>query len=492
MSAIKKGRTGAGEIEDRRKPGTGNLGGILGAETAGTLAGGDTGRNAPGAAETGLRTKEADSEATGAGRENRSLAALGGTGFWEEYEFPEALFEEAPASSKEEQCLRLIARLAGGEKLTEEEFFAVLSVRSRKTASLLFRTARRVREQFYGKRVFIRGLIEFTNYCRNDCYYCGIRRSNREADRYRLTQEEILACCEEGFRLGFRTFVLQGGEDGGYGREKGTGRAGNGREKPGLEEHTAFYKSDLALAETVRAIKSRFPGCAVTLSAGERPREIYELWFDAGADRYLLRHETADEEHYRMLHPSRMSGSYRKECLKNLKEIGFQTGAGMMIGSPGQTERHLARDLIFLRELKPEMVGIGPFIPHHATPFAGERPGSRKLTLYVLGLVRLLLPKVLLPATTALGTIVPGGRELGLLCGANVVMPNLSPASVREKYLLYDNKLSTGKEAAEGLMKLRRSVENIGYEIVAERGDWAGFQKKERTAGLRQGMPAKK
>lgn len=472
---------------DKRKTGTGSQGGTLGEEIAENLAESDMGRDASGAAETGTRTKEEDSEAAGAGRENRSPAALGGTGFREEYEFPEALFGEVPASREEERCLRLIARLARGERLTEEEFFAVLSVRSRKTASLLFRTARRVREQFYGKRVFIRGLIEFTNYCRNDCYYCGIRRSNREADRYRLTQEEILSCCEEGFRLGFRTFVLQGGEDGGYGREKEAGReAARDRGKETGRETAAFYKSDLALAETVRAIKSRFPGCAVTLSAGERPREIYELWFDAGADRYLLRHETADEEHYRRLHPSRMSGSYRKECLKDLKEIGFQTGAGMMIGSPGQTERLLARDLIFLRELKPEMVGIGPFIPHHATPFAGERPGSLKLTLYVLGLVRLLLPKVLLPATTALGTIVPGGRELGLLCGANVVMPNLSPASVREKYLLYDNKLSTGREAAEGLMKLRRSVENIGYEIVAERGDWAGFPKRrDRPNGMR-------
>lgn len=327
-------------------------------------------------------------------------------------------------------------------------------MQTEKTASLLFRTARRIRERFYGKRVFIRGLIEFTNYCRNDCYYCGIRRSNQEVQRYRLTEEEILSCCENGYELGFRTFVLQGGED------------------PG-----ASFERDLALAETVRKIRNRFPDCAITLSAGERTREIYELWFQAGVDRYLLRHETADEEHYRRLHPPEMSGLHRKECLKALKEIGYQTGAGMMAGSPGQTSTHLAEDLVFLQELKPEMVGIGPFLPHHATPFAEERSGTLELTLYLLGIVRLMLPRVLLPATTALGTVAEGGRELGLLCGANVVMPNLSPSSVRENYLLYDNKLCTGCEAAEGLLKLHRSVEAIGYEIVAERGDWAGYRR---------------
>lgn len=229
------------------------------------------------------------------------------------------------------------------------------------------------------------------------------------------------------------------------------------------------------MTNIVEELKRRFPDCAVTLSVGERRREVYEQWFQAGADRYLLRHETADEEHYRRLHPPELSGERRKECLRALKDIGFQTGAGMMAGSPGQTVRHLAKDLVFLRELQPEMVGIGPFLPHHATPFAGEKAGSLELTLYLLGLVRLLLPSVLLPATTALGTVFDGGRELGILCGANVVMPNLSPAAVRGNYLLYDNKLCTGCEASEGLSALRKSMESIGYEIVAERGDCAGY-----------------
>lgn len=381
--------------------------------------------------------------------------------------FPEELFSDrserkggdvysVPGEDRERRCLELISRLARGEQLTEEEFSEILSVRTWKTAGLVFRTARRIREKYYGKRVFIRGLIEFTNYCRNDCYYCGIRRSNQEVSRYRLTPDEILSCCEEGRRLGFRTFVLQGGEDLNF----------EGRE--GL-------RGDRALAKVVEEIKRRFPDCAVTLSVGERDREVYEQWFQAGADRYLLRHETADEEHYRRIHPTELSGQRRKECLRALKDIGFQTGAGMMVGSPGQTVRHLAEDLVFLRELQPEMVGIGPFLPHHATPFAGEEAGSLELTLYLLGLVRLLLPRVLLPATTALGTVFDGGRELGILCGANVVMPNLSPAAVRGNYLLYDNKLCTGCEASEGLSALRKSMESIGYEIVAERGDCAGY-----------------
>lgn len=369
-------------------------------------------------------------------------------------EFPEQIFPFGQEPKLEERCCQLIAGLAGGKKLTKEEWELVLSVKTQKTAGLLFRTARRIREHFYGKRVFIRGLIEFTNYCRKDCYYCGIRRSSREAKRYRLTEKEILSACEEGYQLGFRSFVLQGGED-------------------------VYPGAELDLAETVRRIREMYPDCAVTLSVGERPKDIYRLWFQAGAERYLLRHETADEEHYRRLHPVDQTGVQRKECLRNLKEIGYQTGAGMMIGSPGQTSGHLAEDLMFLEELQPEMVGIGPFIPHHDTPFAGEKQGELELTLYVLGLVRLLLPRVLLPATTALGTIEPRGRELGLLCGANVVMPNLTPREVRENYLLYDNKLCTGSEAAEGLIKLRRSVEAIGYEIVAERGDMYGFCRKK-------------
>ena len=313
----------------------------------------------------------------------------------------------------------------------------------------LYARARQAREAWYGKDVYIRGLIEFTNYCRNDCFYCGIRRSNKKAVRYRLTEEEILSCCKTGYELGFRTFVLQGGED--------------------------LFFTDLGLARIVADIKETYPDCAVTLSVGERSRKSYEMFYAAGADRYLLRHETADEVHYRQLHPKEMSLENRKRCLWDLKEIGFQVGAGMMVGSPGQTVECILEDLEFLRELQPDMVGIGPFIPHCETPFSHKTAGTVNQTLRLLALVRLLLPRVLLPATTALGTVEQEGREKGILAGANVVMPNLSPANVRDKYLLYDGKLCTGSEAAENLSRLEQSMESIGYRVAYGRGDRAGL-----------------
>lgn len=329
----------------------------------------------------------------------------------------------------------------------------------------LYAQARQVRETWYGKDVYIRGLIEFTNYCKNDCYYCGIRRSNHKAARYRLTAEEILACCKTGYELGFRTFVLQGGED-------------------------LFY-TDLRLARMVAAIKETYPDCAVTLSVGERSRKSYEMLYGAGADRYLLRHETANDAHYGQLHPKEMSLENRKRCLWDLKEIGFQVGAGMMVGSPGQTVECILEDLEFLRELQPDMVGIGPFIPHCETPFSGRKAGTVVQTLRLLAVVRLLLPQVLLPATTALGTIEQDGRERGMLAGANVVMPNLSPSNVRDKYQLYDKKLCTGSEAAENLSYLKQSMESIGYRVVCSRGDRAGYGL-ERSSGAESGSESKK
>lgn len=314
----------------------------------------------------------------------------------------------------------------------------------------LYAAAREKQKKYYGNKIFARGLIEFTNYCKNDCYYCGIRRSNRDACRYRLTKEQILACCESGFKIGFRTFVLQGGEDG--------------------------YFTDDRLTDLVYSIKNRYPDCAITLSVGEKSREAYQRYYDAGADRYLLRHETANEAHYKMLHPAEMSCENRKRCLWDLKEIGYQVGAGIMVGSPGQTVEHILEDLEFMQELEPDMVGIGPFLPHHATPFAKESAGTVDLTVRLLALTRLMLPKVLLPATTALGTLDPTGREKGILAGANVVMPNLSPENVRENYLLYDNKLCTGSEAAEGLRLLNETMKKIGYEISLDRGDRAGSE----------------
>lgn len=309
----------------------------------------------------------------------------------------------------------------------------------------LFDMARQVRESIYGKEVYVRGLIEFSNICKNDCYYCGIRKSNANVERYRLTPEEILQCAEEGYALGFRTFVLQSGEDSWFTTER--------------------------VADLVRTIKEKFPDCAITLSLGERDREDYQCWREAGADRYLLRHETASDEHYRKLHPASMSLGHRKECLFTLRELGYQVGAGMMVGSPGQTVEHLIEDIRFLQELKPHMIGIGPFLAHEDTPFGKEANGSYEMTLVLLALLRLLFPKVLLPATTALGTIAPDGREKGLLAGANVLMPNLSPVRVRKKYELYNNKICTGEESAQCRDCLNRRVDAIGYHIVTDRGD---------------------
>lgn len=309
----------------------------------------------------------------------------------------------------------------------------------------LFTAADVVRQAHYGREVYIRGLIEFTNYCRNNCYYCGIRRDNKKAQRYRLTKEEILSCCQEGYGLGFRTFVLQGGED--------------------------MYYSDDDICGIVSEIKGRFADCAVTLSIGERSRESYQAYFDAGADRYLLRQETADACHYQSLHPNTMSLNHRKRCLYDLKEIGYQVGAGFMVGSPNQTMECLLADLRFLQELSPDMIGIGPFISHRDTPFANRGNGTLLMTLRLLAILRLLFPYVLLPATTALGTIHPKGRKLGLMAGANVMMPNLSPVEVRGKYELYENKICSGEEAAQGISSLKKQIEQVGYKVVTARGD---------------------
>lgn len=329
---------------------------------------------------------------------------------------------------------------------TREEFVELLQCADDPEArAALAEEAVRIRSKYYGNKVYTRGLIEFTNYCKNNCYYCGIRRGNLHAKRYRLTKEEILNCCGNGYELGYRTFVLQGGED-------------------------AWFTDD-RMVEIIQEIKGRYPDCALTLSIGERSYESYKRYREAGADRYLLRHETADEEHYGKLHPEQMSLKNRMRCLRDLKDLGYQTGAGFMVGSPGQTIECLAEDLVFLKELQPEMVGIGPFIPHHDTMFADEPAGSVELTVFLLSVIRILLPKVLLPATTALGTLDPKGREKGMQAGANVVMPNLSPLKNRKAYELYDNKICTGEESAECRSCLAGRMASVGYEIVYERGD---------------------
>ena len=337
----------------------------------------------------------------------------------------------------------LVNKLKENMDLSDAEFLEILGTDAYDEELQI--AADEVRRERYGDAVFLRGLIEFTNYCKNNCYYCGIRAGNPEADRYRLTKEEILSCCKEGYSLGYHTFVLQGGED--------------------------PYYTDEIICDLVKSIKELFPDVAVTLSIGEKEKSSYAKYKQAGADRYLLRHETASDEHYALLHPSNLSPAHRKQCLYDLKDLGFQVGAGFMVGSPGQKPEHILADIRFLQDLKPDMIGIGPFIPHKDTPFKDEKQGSLELTLRILSMIRLCFPYVLLPSTTALGTIDPNGRELGLMHGANVVMPNLSPVEFRKQYSLYDGKICTGEESAQckGCLELR--VKSAGYRIVNDRGD---------------------
>ena len=338
---------------------------------------------------------------------------------------------------------KTINLLLKNRNLSDAELKALLETSDFDT--LLFSMADKIRRQIYGDEVYIRGLIEFTNYCKNNCYYCGIRNGNHNALRYRLNKDEIIACCREGYSLGFRTFVLQGGED-------------------------PFF-SDKLICEIVSEIRENFSDCAITLSIGEKSKESYLAYFNAGANRYLLRHETADEEHYKKLHPESMSLKNRKRCLFDLKDIGYQVGSGFMVGSPYQTTENLISDIRFLRELNPDMIGIGPYINHAQTPFAEFNNGSLELTLRLIAVLRLIFPYALIPATTALGTVHPAGRELGLKAGANVVMPNLSPVKVRKLYDLYENKICTGEEAAQCRGCLERRVKSAGYNIVTSVGN---------------------
>ena len=341
--------------------------------------------------------------------------------------------------------LALIDKLTAEHSLSLAEYEYLIANYHAETAALLAQQAVAVRQAIYGNAVYVRGLIEISNICKNDCLYCGIRKSNPNCVRYRLSPEQILACADEGYDLGFRTFVLQGGEDG-------------------------FFTDDV-LCGIVRELKTRHPDCAITLSMGERGRDSFQRLFDAGADRYLLRHETADRAHYEKLHPAEMSFDHRMECLRALRDIGYQVGCGFMVGSPYQTAAELAKDLKFIEEFKPDMCGIGPFIPHHDTEFRDCPAGTVELTCYLLSILRLIHPPMLIPATTALGTIDPLGREKGIQAGANVVMPNLSPVAVRKQYELYDNKICTGEESAQCRDCLNQRMRSIGYEIVTHRGD---------------------
>ncbi|MDP4120438.1 MAG: [FeFe] hydrogenase H-cluster radical SAM maturase HydE [Bacillota bacterium] len=356
--------------------------------------------------------------------------------------------------------IKLIDKLEATQSLSKEEWVELIDNRDKDSSEYLFEKARKIRHEIYENDVYIRGLIEFSNYCENDCFYCGIRRNNPYAQRYRLGKDEIMSCCKEGYELGFRTFVLQSGED-------------------------SYYTDDI-MTEIISSIKEKYPDCAVTLSIGEKSKETYQKYFDAGADRYLLRHETACDVHYKKLHPPSLSLSNRKQCLFDLKEIGFQVGSGFMVGSPFQTSETLADDMLFLKELNPHMVGVGPFIPHHDTPFKGYPQGSVELTLFMIGLIRLMLPNALIPATTALGTLDTLGREKGIQAGANVVMPNLSPKDVRKKYLLYDNKICTGDEAAECRYCMQNRMKSIGYDVVVSRGDCKNINLRESLPDLKE------
>jgi len=347
------------------------------------------------------------------------------------------------------QVLSLIDKLASDHRLSVDEYAQLIEAHDPETQDLLARLAREAREPHYGTRVFTRGLIEISNVCKNDCLYCGIRRSNKRLERYRLDPATIVSLARAGWEYGYRTIVLQGGEN-------------------------ETYYTDERLSGIIADIVATCPDTAVTVSMGERSHESHQALFEAGATRYLLRHETATKEHYERLHPAEMSFERRMACLHDLRQIGYQVGAGMMVGSPYQTTADLARDLAFIADFKPDMAGIGPFIPHHDTPFRDQPAGTLDLTLYLLSIIRLIHPRVLLPATTALGTIDPQGREKGMLAGANVVMPNLSPVEVRKHYALYDNKICMGEESALCKGCLARRMERIGYTLVVDRGDIAG------------------
>lgn len=354
----------------------------------------------------------------------------------------------------------LIDKLEETHELTHEEWVQLIGAyETPGLAEYAAEKARALSLSIFGTQIYFRGIIEYTNFCRNDCYYCGLRLSGQDTTRYRLTPQQILDCADEGHRLGYRTIVLQGGE-------------------------TAYYEAKGAarMVEIVRTIRERYPDTAITLSMGEMNREAYEALFDAGADRYLLRHETATREHYEKLHPQTMSFDNRMECLRILKEIGYQAGAGIMVGSPYQTVEHLANDMVFMANFKPHMVGIGPFQPHHDTPFASFPPGSNELTFFIVSLCRIMNPKLLIPATTALDCGRTDGRQRAVLAGANVIMPNLSPEGIKKNYLLYDNKPGITQSAEENLAKLRGLVEEIGYTMVVGRGDHPDKVKEQAHA----------
>lgn len=305
----------------------------------------------------------------------------------------------------------------------------------------LFKTADEVRQEFVGDEVHLRGLIEFTNICRQTCKYCGIRRENSKVNRYRLSKDEIISMARHGVRNGFKTLVMQGGED-------------------------SFFTKDL-ICEIIFEIKKM--DVALTLSLGERSFEDYKAFKDAGADRYLLRIETTDKELYKSVHPG-MSFENRKRCLYDLKSLGYETGTGCLIGLPGQTVESLADDILFFKELDADMVGVGPFIPHPETPFAKSSCGSFNLALKVMAITRLLLPNINIPATTAMETLSPNGRLIALQSGANVFMPNITEGVSPSKYEIYPDK-SGINGAKNGIIgEINENLKVIGRYVSDTKG----------------------
>jgi biotin synthase len=320
----------------------------------------------------------------------------------------------------------------------------------------LFAFADRVRREHVGDAIHLRAIVEFSSFCRNDCLYCGLRRSNRRLRRLRMPLEEIVAQCRRAAALGFRTVVLQSGEDPFYGRE--------------------------AVVDLVRRVKGE-TGLAVTLALGERSEEEYRSFYEAGADRYLLKHETSDRGLYERLDPG-LSHERRIDCLRTLKRIGFQTGSGIMVGLPGQTLESVADDILLFRDLDIDMIGCGPFIPHPQTPLAGAAAGSEELTYRVVALARVVTRDTHIPATTALAVMVGDAGRANALCrGANVVMPNITPQPWRRAYEIYPHKGRTEVFEPALLERLRRTARELGRFIAEDAGP------RVRTAARHEARP---
>jgi biotin synthase len=318
-------------------------------------------------------------------------------------------------------------------------------------AAELFAMADDIRKRYFKDEVHIRGIIEFSNYCMKNCFYCGLRRDNKTIERYRISEDEIIDTALKAGELGYKTILLQSGEDGGYTIE--------------------------GLCAIIKRIRSNLD-CAITLSLGEKSFDEYRSLRDAGADRYLLRFETSDRGLFNKLKPD-SSYENRLDCIKNLKKLGFQVGSGFMVGLPGQTYEILADDILLLRELDLDMIGIGPFLSHHNTPLGNSASGTLDLTLRALAIIRILMPDVHIPATTAMGTVEKGGREKALQCGANVIMPNVTPIKYRKYYEIYPNKICIDDAPSDCRACIEGMLKSLGRAAATNKGDSIKVKRKK-------------